>query len=934
VEEIAGAGTDTVKSKQSYTLGANLENLVLLAAALVANGNALANQLTGDDEDNTLDGKAGADTMDGGKGDDVYVMDVATDQIIENGGEGKDELHSAVALKTAFANVEDYVFTGKAAVNFVAGSEDNKVVATVAADTLDGAGGNDTLQGGVGNDVYLVGATTDVVTEDAKQGTDLVKSAADFTLGANVENLTLTGTGDVDGTGNELPNIILGNAGANKLSGLAGNDTLTGGDGADTLDGGDGNDIMTGGNGDDVYVVGSVADRVVESLATGGKDDKVESATTYILGVNLEDLDLSTAGVANGTGNTLANLIIGSAAANILDGKTGADTMQGGLGNDTYVIDNPDDLADETGGNGTDTLVTPFATSLLDAAYTAFENLTLTGKALTGTGNGAANTIIGTSAANTLAGLDDNDSLVGGIGNDTLDGGAGNDTLDGGAGVDSLVGGAGNDTYVVDSAKDVVQEGAGDTADLIKTSIAIDLGLIPYDNIEDVTLTGAGALKASGDDQSNHLTGNTGANLLTGNDGADTLVGDVGNDTLDGGADADSLAGGVGNDSLDGGLGNDSLAGGLGNDTYLIADLGNSVTEALGEGTDVVRSEVDYTLDANVENLVLIGAVSGTGNGLANLITGNDAANILDGKGGLDTLVGGKGDDSYLVDDAKDVVTEAAGVGTGTDTVASTAATYTLGVNVENLLLTSGAGSIDGNGNTLNNILTGNEGNNVLDGKAGKDHMIGGAGGDTYVVDNIGDIVDESLTTGIDTVKSSIAFSLQNSTTVLGDIENLTLTGAGAIGGTGNTLANHIIGNTGANKLFGDAGSDTLEGGVGADTLDGGAGNDSITGGAGNDRIDVGSGDDTVFYTSKLDGKDVIDNFAGGQDKLNLDGLFDTLTTLAGPRADHVTLVDNGASVDVRVDADGKAANGFELVVATLNTNDTIAVNTDVLVGS
>ena len=106
--------------------------------------------------------------------------------------------------------------------------------------------------------------------------------------------------------------------------------------------------------------------------------------------------------------------------------------------------------------------------------------------------------------------------------------------LDGLGGADLMIGGTGDDTYVVDNAKDVVQEAAGDAADLIKASISIDLAA--YAEIEDVTLTGTAALKATGDEQKNHLTGNAGANLLTGNDGADTLVGDAGNDTLLGGA--------------------------------------------------------------------------------------------------------------------------------------------------------------------------------------------------------------------------------------------------------------------------------------------------------------------------------------------------------------------------------------------------------------
>jgi len=902
--EDKNTGTDMVRSKIDYTLGLNLENLVLLAAALVANGNVLVNQLTGNDLNNTLDGKTGADTMAGGKGNDVYFMDVATDKINENGDEGTDEVDSAVALKTAIANVENYVFAGKAAVNFSAGLDvvGNEIAATGAADTLDGGGGNDTMKGGVGNDLYLVDATADQVIEDAKHGTDLVKSAADYTLGANVENLTLTGTGDTKGTGNELPNLIIGNSGANTLSGADGNDTLTGNDGDDSLDGGKGNDAMTGGNGDDTYVVDSPGDKVTEGSTALAGHDTVEGKISYTLGANVEDLDLSAGGAINGTGNALANLIIGSAAANKLDGKAGADTMQGGLGDDIYVIDNLKDQVDESGGGVSDSDTIQIATAFdLQAASIAIlgavENVTVTGTAAIGAfGDGSANHLTGNSGAN------------------TLDGRGGNDVLDGLGGADVMIGGDGDDTYVIDNAKDVVQETGSGTADLLAASISIDLAA--YAEIEDVTLTGAGALKATGDEQKNHLTGNIGANLLSGNDGADTLVG------------------GAGNDTLDGGVGADSLAGGIGNDTYIVADPGDVVTEADGEGTDTVRSFLaTLPLAGFVENLVLLaGALGGTGNALNNLLTGNDADNELDGGVGIDTMVGGKGNDLYHVDDAKDVVTEAAGA--GNDTVTSTADTYTLGANIENLVL--GSGAIGGTGNTLNNTLTGNGDDNTIDGKTGKDHMIGGAGNDTYIVDNVGDIVDENGASGADTVNSSVAFSLVV-TTVLGDIENLTLTGAGAISGTGNELANHLIGNTGANKLFGNGGGDIIEGGGGADTIDGGAGNDSITGGAGNDRIDVGAGDDTVFYASKLDGKDVIDHFdgdlAGGQDVLNLGALFDSLN-LAGNRADHVSLATTATGVDVHVDADGKAANGFELVVATLNLANPadITVGADILV--
>ena len=913
VTEPSKAGTDTVRSTISYTLGANMENLVLLAAstALVATGNSLANELSGNDQDNIIDGKAGADTMIGGVGNDLYIVDNVGDLVVETGGDGKDTVQSAVAFKNGFAGIEHYVFTGKSNVSFTAGDEDNAITTATGADTIDGGKGNDSMAGGAGNDTYVADSSDDEVTEAAKGGTDTVKSSASFVLGDFVEKLELTGGGDIDGTGNGLANTITGNTGANELFGLAGNDTLTGGDGSDTLDGGDSNDAMAGGGGNDLYIVGIAGDKVTENSAAGG-EDTVESAVTYVLGKYVEDLKL-TAGNTNGTGNTDDNLIVGSDGDNILDGKAGADTLRGGKGNDTYVVDGFDTV-DEVGGDGQDTL--KIAATFDLGAIAGIENLTLMGSgALNGTGTDAANVLVGNSGANNLAGLGDGDSLAGGAGNDTLDGGSGNDTVDGGAGADNLTGGAGNDTYGVDSAKDVVNEVAGDSDDLISASITIDLA--NYAEIENVTLTGISALKATGDEQGNELTGNDGANLLTGLGGDDALAGGKGNDTLDG--------------SVDGAA--DALAGGLGNDTYLIGELGETVTEAASEGTDVVRSAVSHTLAANVENLILLagaaGAIQGIGNGEKNAITGNELANTLDGGLLVDTLIGGKGDDTYLVDETKDVVTETTGKDSGNDTVISTAAAYTLGVYVENLTLDTG--SISGTGNTLNNILTGNDGDNTLNGAGGADTMNGGLGNDTYVYDGK-DAIDDAG--GFDVVQAAIAIDLTLPTPALEDIEGVRLTGTGALSATGDENANLLIGNAGANKLTGNQGADTIEGAGGNDTINGGGGDDKITGGAGADRIDVADGNDTVFYTSKLDGKDIIDNFSAGQDVLDLDALFDSLSVASDLRDDRVALADKGVSVEVRVDADGKASNGAELFVAVLNTADDIVLNTDVVVGT
>ncbi|MEQ1742207.1 MAG: calcium-binding protein, partial [Candidatus Nitrotoga sp.] len=163
------------------------------------------------------------------------------------------------------------------------------------------------------------------------KGTDKVNSSVTYTLSANVENLTLTGTLAINGTGNNLDNVITGNSAANQLNGQAGNDKLIGGGGDDTLTGGSGVDTMIGGLGNDSYFVENAGDVVTEYLNQG--TDTVSSRLTYTLPANLENLILTGTLAINGTGNNLANVIIGNTAANQLDGGLGDDTLDGGLSN-------------------------------------------------------------------------------------------------------------------------------------------------------------------------------------------------------------------------------------------------------------------------------------------------------------------------------------------------------------------------------------------------------------------------------------------------------------------------------------------------------------------------------------------------------------------------------------------------------------------------
>jgi Ca2+-binding RTX toxin-like protein len=809
--EIAGEGIDLVQSSIAHTLAANIEDLTLTGtAAINGNGNDLSNVIKGNtgvnilsglDGNDTLDGAAGADRLSGGLGDDTFIVDNVGDLVIENAASGTDTVQSS-ATHTLGVNVENLVLTGSGAINGTGNADANSITGNSGANILNGGAGADILSGGAGNDTYILDNAGDVVNELLNQGTDSVQTSLTYVLGANLENLTLTGTSAVDGTGNSAVNIITGNGANNTLTGFDGNDTLTGLGGSDTTIGGLGNDI---------HVVDNAGDVTVESAGEG--TDTVRSSVTHTLMANLENLTLTGALAIDGTGNDLNNVIIGNSAINVLagmdgndtlNGGTGADSMSGGAGNDTYVVENAGDVVTENAGEGADTVQSAITLTL--AANV--ENLLLTGSAaINGTGNAEANSITGNAANNTIDGGDGNDSLSGGAGNDTMTGGAGNDSLSGGTGNDAMTGGSGDDTYTVDAVGDTVAEAANEGTDLVQSSLTFTLGA----NIENLTLTGSAAIDG---------TGNALDNVLTGNGGVNKLYGLGGNDTISGGTGADTMVGGAGDDS------------------YTVDNVGDIITELAAEGIDTVQSSVTYTLSSNVENVTLIGtgALNATGNASDNVITGNGAANILTGLDGNDTLngglggdkmTGGLGDDTYVVDSSLDTVIENAGEGTD---VVQSRMSYVLGANVENLTLT-GTLVINGSGNTLANILTGNGAANVLDGAAGNDTMVGGAGNDTYVVDAAGDVVTEVSGEGTDAVLATVSYALS------ANVENLTLGGTAGYTATGNDLDNTITGNDGANIILGGAGIDTVDGGLGDDLITGGTGADFLSGGAGNDTF-------------------------------------------------------------------------------------------------
>jgi Ca2+-binding RTX toxin-like protein len=243
--------------------------------------------------------------------------------------------------------------------------------------------------------------------------------------------------------------ILLGGQKDDVLNGREGRDEISGSGGNDVLDGGAGDDTMLGGAGDDIYHVDTAGDQTAEVADEG--IDTVRSHISWMLADNVERLELLGSGNLAGTGNTLANTLVGNVGSNALNGHSGNDYMVGGAGNDIYIVAAAGDNTIEQAGQGTDT-VRSYINWTLGANI---ERLELRGSGnINGTGNSLNNTLVGNSGNNSLSGGNGNDYIAAGAGNDTLNGGAGNDRLIGGAGSDNLNGGTGIDIFDFDLVSD------------------------------------------------------------------------------------------------------------------------------------------------------------------------------------------------------------------------------------------------------------------------------------------------------------------------------------------------------------------------------------------------------------------------------------------------------------------------------------------------
>jgi parallel beta-helix repeat protein len=535
--------------------------------------------------DDTLVGSGGVDTMAGGAGNDTYIVNKDGDIVIENTGEGTDHVFAS-AKHTLGANVEnltiagtvakngygnelDNILTGNSAANVLegragadiiyGGGGDDNLKGEVGNDYLDGGVGADTMVGGVGNDTYVVDNVGDVVTEKADSGQggyDRVFSSVSFTLSDEVEELNLTGTANLNATGNSAANVLNGNAGDNALDGRGGADS------------------MNGGAGNDTYYVDHSGD-VVNEAAGAGIDTIISSISIKAdtpLTANVENLQLidpvgpTAKPATQAAGNQLNNRIIANNQGNDLFGFGGNDTLIGGRGNDVidggadtdtvvyagkrsdYVVDDSTALRKVTGADiGTDTLknveVIQFSDGRLNNGVWE-ANPSNPGTPSTpgtpsnpgtpsgpGTSSIPVETRIGTSKANTLTGNDNINIMKGQGGNDVIKGRGADDKLYGGTGNDKVYGDSGDDSVYGDSGNDLVYGGIGN-------------------------------------------------DRVYGGAGNDKVYGDAGNDHVYGGGGHDTVVGGSGDDVIDGDSGNDILYGNAGSDAFVFSDkLGTAKTD-------------------------------------------------------------------------------------------------------------------------------------------------------------------------------------------------------------------------------------------------------------------------------------------------------------------------------------------------------------------
>lgn len=420
----AGVTVDlTLQAAAQDTIGAGLDTL---NGFINLQGSGFSDTLFGANNDNILDGGAGADTMSGRAGDDLYLVDDPGDVVIELFAEGLDSIESSVSY-TLSENVEILTLIGTADISGTGNGGDNLLIGNAGNNVLIGGDGTDVLIGGEGADDIDGGngidrlefaAANQGIAINLQLGTGSAGEAMGDTY-ANIEEVFSTSFADII-SGSAADENVRGRAGNDTISGNGGSDILLGGSGADIIQGGDGDDFLYGQSGDDRLTGGDMNDRL---RGHAGND-------VLFGGDGRDDL-------RGGVGD---DSLFGGSGNDFLMGEFGADLIEGGDGNDQVRAGGGNDVVD--GGAGDDRLYGQAGDDHLNG----------------GSGN---DRIRGNGGIDELSGGDDTDDVRGGNGDDTLFGNDGTDYLFGGAGEDILIGGAGNDSLtggdgggVPDNAKD------------------------------------------------------------------------------------------------------------------------------------------------------------------------------------------------------------------------------------------------------------------------------------------------------------------------------------------------------------------------------------------------------------------------------------------------------------------------------------------------